>query len=42
MLQIVSSLYKNVINRSELLLYKGEHAWRFNVDVLVFDELRLH
>jgi len=42
MLHIISSLYRNVIDRAELLLYKGEFAWRLNVDILVFDELRLH
>jgi exosome complex RNA-binding protein Rrp42 (RNase PH superfamily) len=40
--QILNSLYKNIIDRSELNIYKGEFSWLLNVDVLVFDELALH
>lgn len=42
MLQILQTLYGNIIDRSELSLYKDEFAWTLNVDVLVFDELALH
>ena len=42
MLTILTSLYKNIVNRSELMIFKGEFAWTLNVDVLVFDELALH
>jgi exosome complex RNA-binding protein Rrp42 (RNase PH superfamily) len=42
MSQILNTLYKNVINRGELMIFKGEFAWLLNVDILVFDELALH
>ena len=42
MLQILNTLYKNIVNRNELMIFKAEFAWLLNVDVLVFDELALH
>ena len=42
MTQILSSLYSNIIDRSELMIYKSEFVWNLNVDILVMDELELH
>ncbi len=42
MLQILTTLYSNLVDRGELLIYKGEFAWHLNVDILVLDELALH
>jgi exosome complex RNA-binding protein Rrp42 (RNase PH superfamily) len=42
MLQILNTLYKNIVKREELMIFKGEFAWLLNVDVLVFEELALH
>jgi exosome complex RNA-binding protein Rrp42 (RNase PH superfamily) len=42
MLTILNSLYKNIVDRNELMIFKGQFAWTLNVDVLVFDELALH
>ena len=41
MAQIIQTLYSNIINRSELLIYKSQYVWNLNVDVLVMDELEL-
>jgi exosome complex RNA-binding protein Rrp42 (RNase PH superfamily) len=39
---ILQSLYGNsVVNREELMIFKGEFVWHLNVDVLVLDELGL-
>lgn len=42
MLQILQTLYGNIIDRTELCIYKQEFAWHLNVDILVLDELALH
>ena len=42
MSHIINSLYKNIVDRAELMIFKGEFSWLLNVDILVFDELRLH
>ena len=42
MTQILSTLYNNIIDRSELMIYKSEFVWNLNVDILVMDELELH
>ena len=42
MVQVLHSLYGNIIDRSELMIYKNEFAWNLNVDILVLDELELH
>ena len=39
--QIVTTLYGNIIDRAELMIFKGEFAWNLNVDILVLDELEL-
>ena len=36
------TLYGNIIDRSELMIFKGEYVWNLNVDVLVLDELEMH
>ena len=41
MVQILNTLYSNIIDRKELMVYKGEFVWNLNVDVLVMDELEL-
>ena len=41
-MQILHSLYGNLIDREELTVFKGEYAWNLNVDILVMDELALH
>lgn len=41
MVQIVQSLYGNIIDRSELLIYQGQFVWNLNVDILVLDELEM-
>ena len=41
MVQIITSLCGNIIDRSELLIYQGEFVWSLNVDILVLDELEL-
>ena len=35
------TLYSNIIDRSELMIFKGEFVWNLNVDILVLDELEL-
>ena len=35
-------MYGNIINRTELCIFKGEFVWHLNVDILVLDELALH
>ena len=42
MLQIIHSVYSNIIDREELSIFKAEFGWHLNVDILVFDELALH
>ena len=42
MLQILGTLYSNIIDRKELMVYKGEFVWNLNVDILVLDELDMH
>jgi exosome complex RNA-binding protein Rrp42 (RNase PH superfamily) len=42
LLQILTTLYSNIIDRSELCIFAGEFAWHLNVDVLVLDELALN
>lgn len=42
MSQIMHTLYGNIIDRSELMIFKGEFVWNLNVDVLVLDELEMH
>lgn len=34
-------LYGNIIDRAELMIYKGEFVWNLNVDILVLDELEM-
>eukprot|EP00353_Schmidingerella_taraikaensis_P003559 CAMPEP_0185582118 /NCGR_PEP_ID=MMETSP0434-20130131/19863_1 /TAXON_ID=626734 ORGANISM="Favella taraikaensis, Strain Fe Narragansett Bay" /NCGR_SAMPLE_ID=MMETSP0434 /ASSEMBLY_ACC=CAM_ASM_000379 /LENGTH=92 /DNA_ID=CAMNT_0028200841 /DNA_START=274 /DNA_END=552 /DNA_ORIENTATION=- len=41
LVQIISTLYGNIIDRSELAIFKGEFVWNLNVDILVLDELEL-
>ena len=41
MSQIMHTLYSNIIDRSELMIFKGEFVWNLNVDILVLDELEL-
>lgn len=41
LVQILSTLYGNIIDRSELAIFKGEFVWNLNVDILVLDELEL-
>ena len=42
MAQIMHTLYGNIIDRSELMIFKGEFVWNLNVDILVLDELEMH
>ena len=42
LLQILTTLYSNIIDRTELCIFASEFAWHLNVDVLVLDELALH
>ena len=42
MAQILATLYTNIIDRNELLIFKSEFVWNLNVDILVMDELELH
>ena len=42
MTQILTTLYTNIIDRNELLIFKSEFVWNLNVDILVMDELELH
>jgi len=42
MLHILKTVFINIIDRSELGIFKGEFAWFLNVDILVMDELSLH
>ena len=37
----MNTLYGNIIDRSELMIFKGEFVWNLNVDILVLDELEL-
>ena len=39
--QIITTLYGNIIDRSELAIFSGEFVWNLNVDILVLDELEL-
>mmetsp|Transcript_17633 Transcript_17633/g.29787 ORF Transcript_17633/g.29787 Transcript_17633/m.29787 type:complete len:100 (+) Transcript_17633:325-624(+) len=41
MQNVVAKLYSNLIDRSELCIFKGEFCWNLNVDILVFDQLHL-
>jgi len=41
LVQIMQTLYGNIIDRSELMIFKGEFVWNLNVDILVLDELEL-
>lgn len=41
MTQIMQILYGNIIDRAELMIYKGEFVWNLNVDILVLDELEM-
>ena len=41
MVQILNTLYGNIIDRSELNIFKGEFVWNLNVDILVLDELEM-
>lgn len=41
MSQIMHTLYSNIIDRNELMIFKGEFVWNLNVDILVLDELEL-
>lgn len=42
MIQILTTLLSNIIDRKELCIYPGQFAWHLNVDILVLDELALH
>jgi len=42
MAQILHTLYGNIIDRGELMIFKGEFVWNLNVDILVLDELEMH
>ena len=43
MLYILTTLYQNtIVNREELIIFKGEFAWQLHVDILVMDELSLY
>ena len=42
MLQVLTTLYGNIIDRAELAIFKEEFSWHLNVDILVMDELALH
>ena len=42
MTQILTTLYTNIIDRNELMIFKSEFVWNLNVDILVMDELELH
>ena len=39
--QVITTLYGNIIDRSELAIFRGEFVWNLNVDILVLDELEL-
>lgn len=39
---IITSLYSNIIDRSELSIFNAEFCWNLNVDILVFAELQLN
>ena len=41
MLHLIEQLSKNLIDRSELSVFKAQFCWNLNVDILVFDELHL-
>ncbi len=41
LVQIMQTLYGNIIDRTELMIYKNEFVWNLNVDILVLDELEL-
>jgi len=43
MLTLLQALYSNtLIDREELVIFKGEYVWQLHIDVLVLDELALH
>jgi exosome complex RNA-binding protein Rrp42 (RNase PH superfamily) len=42
MINLISSLYSNIINKEELLVAEGRFSWFLNVDILVMEELSLH
>ena len=37
----MQTLYGNIIDRDELMIFKGEFVWNLHVDILVLDELEL-
>ena len=41
MQNIIQGLFSNLIDRSELCIFKGEFCWNLHVDLLVFDELSM-
>ena len=41
MTQIMTVLYGNIIDKSELMIFKSEFVWNLNVDILVLDELEM-
>lgn len=38
---ILESICLEMIDRSELMIFKGEFSWNLNVDLLVLDELSM-
>jgi exosome complex RNA-binding protein Rrp42 (RNase PH superfamily) len=40
-MNLLSSLYGNMIDREELCVFEGQFAWFLNVDILVMEELSL-
>lgn len=41
MLLLIQQLYSNIIDRSELTIFKNQFCWNLNVDILVFSALQL-
>lgn len=40
-MNLLQSMYGNIIDREELGVFEGQFAWLLNVDVLVMEELAL-
>ena len=41
MLLLIQQLYSNIVDRTELCIFKSQFAWTLNTDILVFSELSL-
>ena len=43
LLHILQTLFLNaLIDREELMVFRGEYVWHLHIDILVLDELALH